>query len=225
MLDAGTYTVSVRANAHELIDSVEVNVKEQHFYSGGDKRSTDLEPAVNRHQDSERGVYLSRKDGFANFSEAMASVTNVADDALLSLMNNEGAYDPALDAAVTKKYAEGVDYGKSGSLKLADMAGLPYDDPKWDELISQMSISDLVSLVTNGGWSTAAVDSIGKVATVDLDGPSGLNSMFDTSLKGTQYPACIVLAATWNSDLAFEYGRTMANESTSTVFPAGMRPA
>ena len=212
MLDAGTYTLSVRENAHTPIDSVEVEISEQYFYSGGNKRSTDLEPAVNRLRDAERGVYLSRLNGFANYDEAMASVTDTADEALLDRMNNEGAYDPALDFSVTKEYTEGVDYGKAGSLTLADMVGLAYDDPRWDELIAQMSIDDLVKLVTNGGWSTPAIDSIGKVATIDLDGPSGLNSMFSAKLKGTQYPACIVLAATWNTALAFDYGQAMANE-------------
>ena len=217
MLDQGTYTLSVRANSHETIDSIDVIVTEQHFYCGDDKRSTDDTAAVNQLTDSSRGVYLSRNNGFANYEEAMASVTDVATDAIVAELNADQTYDASLDEGLPT-YTAGEDYrvgdytAKEGDLTVDDLKGADYDDERWDQLISQMSVEEMITLLGNGGWSTPAIESIGKPATLDLDGPSGLNSMFDTSLKGTQYPASIVLAATWNEDLAYQFGQAIANE-------------
>lgn len=221
MLDKGTYTISVRANSHKEIDSIEVGLGSQQFYTGDDKRSTDNQAAVNQLQDSKRGIYLSRKDGFANFDEAMASVTDVANELVLEALNSEGVYDKAkFDDVITKNYVEGVDYrangeytAKEGDLTLADLTGADYDDERWEKLISQMSLEELKTLIGNGGWSTAEIASIGKVATVDIDGPSGLSSMFSTDAKGVQYPATIVLAASWNAELPLMYGSYVADEA------------
>ena len=51
-----------------------------------------------------------------------------------------------------------------------DMAGVPYDDEKWNEFVSQMSVEDMMTLIGTGGWSTVAIDSIGKAKTTDIDG-------------------------------------------------------
>ena len=218
MLDEGTYTLSVRSDSHNVIDSIHVEVGSQHFFSGDDKRSSDLTAATNQFDDSHRGIYLSRKDGFANYDEAMASVTDVATDAMLAAFAQDKTYDESVYDANVPKMEAGVAYrtgeykAKDGDLTIADLAGAAYDDERWDKLISQMSVDEMVQLLGNGGWSTPAIDSIGKPATLDLDGPSGLNSMFNADLKGTQYPATVVLAASWNADLAYEYGQAIAAE-------------
>ena len=83
--------------------------------------------------------------------------------------------------------------GASGSLKLADLAGKAYDDPQWDELLNQMTIADMTKLINNGGWKTEAIDSVGKVATSDCDGPSGLSN-YVTGSTGTQFPTEVLMA-------------------------------
>lgn len=148
----------------------------------------------------------------------MGSVTDVASDAILAELNRENTYDASYDSAVTVSYTAGTDYRvgdythKSGDLTLEDMKGASYDDERWDKLLSQMSLSEMVSLIGSGGWSTVAIPAIDKVPTIDIDGPSGMSSMFDTSKKGVQYPATIVLAATWNADLAQQFGEYVADE-------------
>ena len=46
-----------------------------------------------------------------------------------------------------------------------------------------------------GGWQTAEVTSVGKIATSDCDGPAGLNN-FVTKTYGTSYPTEVLLAQT-----------------------------
>lgn len=211
MLDEGVYTISLRANSHKVIDSVDVQVSRRHFYSGQEKRTTDQQPATNQLQDSRRGIYLSRKDGFANFYEAMASVSDAVCDDLLEQLRQEGVYDAT--QYDDKICVEDLKYAVAGDLTLADLAGAAYDDPRWEQLIAQMSLEELKILIGKGGWETQLIQSVGKLDTIDIDGPSGLNSLFRTDVKGTQYPVSVVLAATWNVELAQRYGAYIADEA------------
>lgn len=56
-----------------------------------------------------------------------------------------------------------------------------------------------------GGYTTAAVNSIGLAATIETDGPTGLHSNF-TELEGTNFPSIVMLASTWNKELAGQRG-------------------
>lgn len=86
-----------------------------------------------------------------------------------------------------------------------------YDDPKWEELLGEMSFDDMTTLINVGGWQTAEIKSIGKVATSDCDGPAGLNN-FITGSYGTTFPAQVLMGQTWSKDMAFEIGASMGSE-------------
>lgn len=99
-------------------------------------------------------------------------------------------------------------------LTLEDMAGLDYDDPKWEQILEQLSVDDMVSMISNGGWATPAVASVGKPATNDLDGPSGINSLV-SDLKGVSYPVQVVMGSGWNTDLVYRFGQTFGAEAAA----------
>ena len=65
-------------------------------------------------------------------------------------------------------------YNEVNGLVLADLRGVDFDDPKWDELLDERSVSDMSSLISGGGYQTAAVDSIEKVSITDNDGPANI---------------------------------------------------
>ena len=96
-------------------------------------------------------------------------------------------------------------------LVLYDMKGLAYDDPKWDQLLDQLSFDDMSKMINFGGWQTAEVKSVGKIATADCDGPAGLGSLI-TGVYGTAYPSEVLMAQTWNKELAYEIGKSMGQE-------------
>lgn len=98
-------------------------------------------------------------------------------------------------------------YGGTGS----GSADTSYDDPMWDQLLDQMSFEDMSLLVNLGGWQTAQIDSVGKVATSDCDGPAGVNN-FITGTYGTPYPTEVLMAQTWNTDLLYDLGLAMGQE-------------
>lgn len=265
MLDEGTYTISIRDDSHtvETIgkekQEISVNLANTHFFSGNDKRSSDVVAASNHFDEAARGTYLSRNNAFANFETAMNSVTDVADEATIAAAKDaskdEGdTYDASYDTAVTKTYKAGVDYRTgdwsvpsdaityteylSGEyseedfdrvvLTLSDMQGIAYENEEmWNKLISQMSLEEMQDLISQGGWATIAIESIGKVREFHLDGPTGLNSLWNPELNegATSYPGSVVVASTWNSELIEEFGKCMADEFHAKGVTALYAPA
>ena len=55
--------------------------------------------------------------------------------------------------------------GASNGVVLKDLRGLAYDDPKWDELLDEMTVADMDNLIALGGYQTYPVERIGKVTT------------------------------------------------------------
>lgn len=50
------------------------------------------------------------------------------------------------------------------------------DAPSWELMLDQLSVKNMVKLVMNGMYATAALSSVGKPATVDFDGLAGISS-------------------------------------------------
>ena len=213
ILEAGEYTVSVRANSHTVLDSASFTVAADVDYSSG--RPSDLTPAVNQFQDYSRGdfVQLSRADGFANYAQATAapaaSAYAMSAETRAALEKNLfGYYDPtSLDNPADQMPTLGAQNG----LKLIDLTGKDYDDPQWEQLLDQLTFEDMVTMINIGGWQTAAIDSVGKVATSDCDGPAGLSN-FITGAYGTAYPSEVLMAQTWNKELIYDMGVAMGQE-------------
>lgn len=211
MLDAGQYVFSVRSDAHTLYDQVQVSLAEDHFFSGDEKRDSDGQQAYNQFDDAQRGLYLSRADGFANYQQAMESVVDTVESTAFE--DDTDAYDSSYDENIPD-LVKGKDYAADGDLTLDDMRGLDYDDEQWTALISQLTVDELVSLVGHSTYASPALPSIGKDRrTMDSDGPLGLSSMFNTSVNGVAYTCVPLLAATFNVDLAREWGSQMADQA------------
>lgn len=83
--------------------------------------------------------------------------------------------------------------------------------PLWDDLLDQLSVDDMIDMVNLGGFQTVAVDSIDKVGTLDSDGTSGLNDWY-IGVFGTAYPTQLLIAQTWNKDLAYRVGMAEGDE-------------
>lgn len=103
---------------------------------------------------------------------------------------------------------------KATNLTLQDVKGLKYEDPLWDDLISQLTIDELGTLCANGGFGTAAIPSIGKPHCSDSDGGTGFTSGVSTGEEGhaIKYPAANVLANTWDWKEAYKWGNAIGEE-------------
>ena len=223
MLDAGEYILTIRKNAHEEIARTSVTLAEQFFYEGENKRPSDEVVATNQLDWAARGTYLSRNNAFANYATAMAVSPTVETS---DFTNNPGYYDTAaFDSPITKNYVEGTDYANTSStLTISDMMMAEWDDPRWEELISKLTIDEMKSMIQDTMYSTPAVASIDKAQTTDSDGPLGISSMFSTETH-VAYPCLPLLSATMNKELAYTFGTYMADDAHSSGITGWYAPA
>ena len=105
-------------------------------------------------------------------------------------------------------------FGVQNGLKLKDLRGADYEDPRWEKLLDQMSVRDMDVLIAYGGYGTMKIPSIQKVAVNDNDGPANILNNF-TGLASIGFPSEVMIACTWNEALAEAFGDsigTMADE-------------
>ena len=207
VLEKGDYIISINSDSHNVIDSKTYTVASDIVYNESNPRSSDQTVATNEFDFAEGNVtYLSRADGFANYAEATAAPADYSmpAEAKATFYNNSN-YDPndfnnPDDVAPTT--------GAKNGIKLADMVGVAYDDEKWDSFLDQLTVADMDSLIALGGYQSVAVSSVGKVQAIDCDGPASINNNF-TQQGSIGFPSAVMIAATWNTDLAYSFGESI----------------
>ncbi|OZG60193.1 beta-glucosidase-related glycosidase [Bifidobacterium lemurum] len=210
VLEAGDYVVSINSDSHTVIDEQTVNVAETITYDTEDNtHNGDEVVATNVFDDANGGLnYLSRADGFANYAEATAAPTDYSmSDEDKATFYNTGNYDPTeFDDPDDEMPTMNADNG----LRLADLRGVDYDDEQWDLLLDQLDFDEMDEIIANAGYQNAAIDSIGKIRLSDADGPAALKDNF-TGASSIGLPSNIVLACSWNRDLARQFGEVIGD--------------
>ncbi|WP_454051042.1 glycoside hydrolase family 3 N-terminal domain-containing protein [Cellulomonas sp. Marseille-Q8402] len=153
-------------------------------------------------------TYLSRSDWTGTWPATYSDGAWTAPEQLLLDLEIPDVEDP--DA--TEPTLDTVD-DAYGELNAAMLVGEDYDSPSWDALLGQMSATELDELVRIGGYATKRVDSIQLPATVDKDGPAGISDTLVGGQSGMGYPPAIVLASTFNTALAEEFGAAIGEDS------------
>ena len=207
VLEKGDYEISLRTDSHTVVDTKVYKVDNTIVYNESNPRSTDETVATNQLDAANGGLtYLSRADKFANYAEATAAPTNftMSEEDKATFMNNSN-YDPT---AYNNDADEMPTTGAKNGMELADLRGVDYDDPQWDTLLDQMTIADMDTVIALGGYQTAAAASVGKAQTVDCDGPASINNNF-TGTGSIGFPAGVMIANTWNVDLATAFGQSI----------------
>ena len=119
-------------------------------------------------------------------------------------------YDPADYEAVAMPTL-----GADNGLKLYDMIGLDYDDPKWNQLLDQLTFEEMVKLIGDAFHWTMPVESVQAPGTRDENGPQGLTVTLFGSGLGVETTALTsedVLAATFNKELVYQMGNIVGND-------------
>ena len=217
VLEEGDYIISINEDSHTVLDSKTYNVASTIVYDESNPRSTDAEAATTKFDFADdKLVTLSRAGHFANYAEAVAAPSDftMSEESMNTLYNDhnwnpEDFNDPNDEMPVT---------GANNGLKLADLRGADYDDERWDTLLDQMTVTEMDDLIALGGYQTKAEASVDKYATIDCDGPAAINNNF-TGVSSIGFPSEIIIASTFNTDLARRYGESigrMASEMNVT---------
>lgn len=205
VLEQGDYEISINTDSHTVIDSQTYHVDSTVIYDENNVRSTDLTAAQNQFEFAEGDLtYLSRANGFANYNEAVAvpATYSMPEEDKAGFVNNSN-FEPEEDPD-----AKMPTTGAKNDISILDLRGADYDDEKWEELLDNMTIDEMVEMIALGGYQTAPADSIDKIATTDCDGPAALNNNF-TGVGSIGFPAGVMLANSWNEDLAYAFGENI----------------
>ncbi len=221
VLEEGSYIISINSDSHTILDSITYDVASTVVYDEDNARDSDEVAATTLFSYAEGDVtYLSRADGFANYEEVTAAPTSfsMSAESKATFYNVSNYLTAEATAADEDPDAEYPTWGASNGVELVDLRGLDYDDPLWDDLLDELTLSDVTSLIALGGYQTLSIDTIGKYRTNDCDGPASINNNF-TGQGSVGFPAAVMIAATWNDEMATKFGECigkMADEMDTT---------
>ena len=211
VLEKGDYVISINSDSHTVLDQKTYTAGNDVVYKGENKRVSDDIAASNVFENAKGDVtYLSRADHFANYEEATkAPASAELGEPYVSEYHLNSNFDKTT-------YLNDEDVmpttGADNGLTLADMRDADYDDPRWEKLLDQLTVDEMANMIAMAGYQTAAMDSVGKVATLDFDGPAAINNNF-TGVGSIGFPIEVVVASTWNKELAQAWGECMGKIS------------
>lgn len=245
-LDAGTYSISLRTDSHTVADCdnavISYNLPEDVIYT---EDPVTGEEVVTRFTGSTAyaGVpidgstvgastnYLSRADLSGTFPREKAQAPTNRTEVLRGATYEYDGYDTETmptqgadngDDALMLTYTDGngdLQYDYDLFATLSD-----YDAPEWTTLLNQITVSELITLVQQGGFRTEEIASIGKPRLNDYDGPAGFNTNSLTGSWGgemdteswTAYPCECLIGCSWNKTLLLQLGLSMGREAATT---------
>ena len=249
ILDEGTYYLTAAENAHaaannilaakgftaesgmtadgdvSLVHSFEQSFDKETYAkaygTGADVKPLFADADMNRYEG--RGdnqiIYYSRSDWEGTVTPGNVRLTMTDAMAAGVMLDDSDLPDPT-----------GVEFptmGKNANLQLINMMDYAYDDPKWDEFMDQLTYDEMAAVTLTGLRETVGVTSVGKPATIDHNGPSGVTQKYSIGangyavvnddpgkdLKGTCYPCNGIIAATFNDRLAEEVGELIGEDA------------
>ncbi len=250
VLDAGDYLFTVGDDAHDAVNNVlaaqgasvggdSANVKTWTLNSrDGDTFARTKNGTAVENQLADMDVnywlpgtatYLSRSDWQGTWPKTYSGLTATAE--MLDILDNDIyviSPDNGDPASVT--------FGAQNGLTLADLKGVTdLDDPRWSQLMDQITLEECMIRTGFGGTSTKAIPSIMSPEAIQNDGPNGIYSyplgQYANTDASTGDPCAVeaddpnltykfgtmaaapVVGQTFNKDLAREFGEVCGNYS------------
>ncbi|MBO6285156.1 MAG: glycoside hydrolase family 3 C-terminal domain-containing protein, partial [Bacilli bacterium] len=220
----GVYSLEVPSTLY--IDYAKnTNTRIQNHFTGED--AVDGYPLDAVEEGGYAPKYLSR-EAFPDINEFTGTKSRPASqqliDAYFFTKEKGDAWDNAeVDAFGDPTYAGDVVWGEDHGLRIYEngevtdlgfQLGADYDDPDWDELLEQVTVSEALNTI-NKSYGTPAINSIGKPVCHEVDGPAQIKCYYQNPPRGTGYPDAVVLAQTWNVELIEDFGLSFAQDMVS----------
>ncbi len=158
-------------------------------------------------------TYLSRQDWIGTYptTQILSITPEMWADGLIDSEEGHKAIVEAMKAAY---YADASmpTVGSAGTMKAGELFNVAYDDPMWDELVSQMPYDEMTNLIYNGFHITQAAPSIGLPGTLDENGPQGFTASLMGGASAMAYTSEDVMAATYNRALIEKMGSCIGED-------------
>lgn len=239
VLDAGDYHFAIGNGAHEALNNIlaaqgytvadgmdaagdaakafswtnDAQIRLDESFSG-DEVTNRFDDASLEGYGLETG-YLTRAD-WTTFPEPYAELE--ATDEMIADINVDGEYEPGTGASE-------ITTGAENGINIAQMAGVDFDDEKWEDFLDQLTVDDMVTLISKSGQ--IAVPTIAYPAVYMKDGPAGQNVRMyvEDGSRATGYCGEAVVASTFNRDLVRRFGDAMGEDWIRTQTAGAYAPA
>lgn len=215
-LEQGTYTLYLARNSHDRSISLEYYLDEDATFATDSNTGANI---TNLFDDVSDRItqYMSRKDFDGTFPQLPSTALktlSASDISSLSYKLNDKATDAWYSNKMPTQSSSLLSFDET-KVKLWDLIGKDYNDPLWDELMNQLTVAQMRSLIEVGNYHTEAIANIDKPLTTDPDGPMGYSLfMGDSSVYDTCYYASeSLVGSTWNTEIAERFGVMIGNES------------
>ena len=134
-------------------------------------------------------------------------------------------------------------FNQDGDMVFAEMKGADYNDPRWEELLNQLDVTEALNFILHGNREYLAMESIGFLTgRYTENGPNGIGGRGFGSISYNNFgeitpdwyigeddenagfgmnifPSAPVVASTFNPDLAYEQGRLIGNDALFVGLP------
>ena len=250
-LDAGEYHISINSDAHTVIKDYSYTLEADKNYDTDrltGKSVSNAFQGANASLPSKDGMFTSMTRASANHmvqpDAPTKEETKVDSKMLGKLINVFKAYDldtkntyyntvyneddpRNIDAETKAKFTSKTWYQQAESAtdstrealykSFRELSTMSYDDADWEKVLNNLKYSELLALMQRGGWSTTSCKWIGKATATDKDGPAGLGSI--------GWAVEVNIAATFNDELSYEFGKLNGEESLWRDIPGWYAPA
>ncbi|WP_052400572.1 glycoside hydrolase family 3 protein [Oceanobacillus jeddahense] len=199
ILDPGTYEIKVAHNVHDIVESFDYTIDEKIVLQEDKDTNT---PYQNRFGLAEGELnYLSRTDWEGTYPSD-ENITHEAPDYVVDAFSEE-TEDSNLEMPT---------FEADNGIVLEDLKGLDFDDPLWEDYLDQFTLEEMMDFVSYGAYRTMEIERLGVPQSLLMDGPAGF-SYFFKPIEAAAYPSEVVLASTWNRDLAYGMGEAVGQEA------------
>lgn len=233
---------------YEKTGEAEVDANTFSVSKSGEKVENQLTGSDWNDYDPDTVTHLTRQDWEGTYPKSytdLAIVTTVQQGARVqgkSMLDYLlGKYIDVNDSSDPDPQSEldKIVWGAEGELKFADMKGASFDDPRWAQLLDQITLQEAVTFAFMGGREFASIESINFAGgTFAENGPVGISRYNvkgadsyvgitpapwapaeDGTFISSTMPAAPLIASTFNPDIPKEQGRLFGNMSILTEIP------
>ncbi len=170
--------------------------------------------------DDEKIEYLSRSDWEGTYPTTVSSLT--VNDKMYDGLNMQ-FYTKSASAKSVSDFQLGVTL--DNKINFLDMVGVEFDDPKWDQFLSQLTLDDLL-LNMGDSKGIKTVKTVNKPGCTIVDGPEGMNGQFKYGDRRncTGWATLPVVAASWNPELQHRFGQMYGEDALYASIPIAYAP-
>ena len=226
ILEEGDYYLAIGSNAHDAVNNILAakgyTTEDGMDYDGdADKvykfHESDTDTTTYAYSDANMGVKITNQFDSVDL--------NYYGDGMVTYLTRndwQGTYPtPYTDLTATQEMIHDLQFNYEPDNSVPDivtgstetsysvvmMRGLDYDNPLWEDLLDQMTLEEMATVIANAGYKGLGMDSVALPETEHNDGPQGLRG------ADVAYTSEAVMGSTYNVEIMHNVGLSMGEDA------------